>query len=169
MEDYDHSQALMVLMRRVLKQHRRNVDTLIQQYDVFPGQPPILLRLAKTDGLIQKDLAEHILIKPASLTTMLTRMEKSGMVTRQTDSQDQRISRVFLTEKGHRAALAVKEVMRDLEKKCFENFSDEEKELFKSMLLKIQIEMEDYNRESLSTEIENERYDILHESDNKGT
>lgn len=163
MQDYDHSQSLMVLIRRVLKQHRRNVDALIQQYEVFPGQPPILLRLAKKDGLIQKEIAEHIHIKPASLTTMLTRMEKSGMVTRRTDPHDQRISRVFLTEKGHRASHAVKKVMQDLEEKCFENFNDEEKELFKTMLLKIQSNMEDP-----SAEIANERYDILHESDNKG-
>jgi DNA-binding MarR family transcriptional regulator len=152
-EDYDHSQALMVLMRRVLKQHRRNVDTLIQDYGVFPGQPPILLRLAKTDGLVQKDLAEYIHIKPATLTTMLTRMEKSGMVMRKTDPQDQRISRVYLTEKGHQAALAVKEVMRELETKCFEHFTNEEKDLFKSMLLKIQTEMEDYYLKTQSSEI----------------
>lgn len=148
MEDYDHSQSLTVLMRRVLKQHRRNVDLLIQKYEVFPGQPPILLRLAKTDGLIQKDLAEYIHSKPATVTTMLTRMEKSGLVKRQTDPNDQRISRVYLTEKGRHAAGCVKEVMRELEERCFRSFRAEEKELFGRMLMQIQSEMNAFYEEN---------------------
>ena len=148
MEDYDHSESLTVLMRRVLKQHRRNVDLLIQKYEVFPGQPPILLRLAKTDGLIQKDLAAYIHSKPATVTSMLTRMEKNGLVERQTDPNDHRISRVYLTEKGRHAASFVKEVMRELESRCFQTFSKEEKEQFGRMLLQMQSEMNDFYEEN---------------------
>ena len=150
MEDYDHSESLTVLMKRVLKQHRHNVDLLIQKYEVFPGQPPILLRLAKTDGLIQKDLAAHIHSKPATVTSMLTRMEKNGLVKRQTDPNDHRISRVYLTEKGRHAASCVKEVMRELESRCFQTFSKEEKEQFGRMLLQVQSEMNDFYEEHRS-------------------
>ncbi|WP_400163462.1 MarR family winged helix-turn-helix transcriptional regulator [Brevibacillus sp. TJ4] len=146
MGDYDHSQALLVFMRRVLKLHRQNVDLLISKYEVLPGQPPILLRLLKEDGMVQKELAEEIYIKPATLTVTIDRMEKVGFVIRQPDPQDQRISRVFLTEKGRTAALAVREVMRELELKCFEHFSEEEKELFRSMLTKVNTAMLTYQQ-----------------------
>lgn len=151
MEDYDHSQSLTVLMRRVLKLYRQNVDLLISKYDVLPGQPPILLRLLQTDGMMQKELAEEIYIKPATLTVTIDRMEKSGHVLRQPDPQDQRVSRVYLTEKGRTAALAVKEVLRELESACFQPFSDEEKELFRSMLMRMSAELQTYQQSIQST------------------
>lgn len=141
MEDYDHSQSLLVLMRRILKLHRHIVDLLISKYEVLPGQPPILLRLLKEDGMVQKEIAEEIYVKPATLTVTIDRLEKAGHVIRKPDPQDQRVSRVFLTEKGRTAALAVKEVMRELELKSFEQFSPEEKEVFRAMLQQINTSM----------------------------
>lgn len=139
--EFDYSDALTHVMGHVLKLYRQNVDLLIQQYEVFPGQPPLLMRLAETDGLIQKELAKRINVKPATLTVMINRMVKSGLVTRKPDQQDQRVSRVYLTEKGRLATQAVKEALRVLENKCFEHFSAEEKELLRRLLQQMHAEM----------------------------
>jgi DNA-binding MarR family transcriptional regulator len=146
--DFDFSNALTHLMGHVMKLHRQNVDLLIQKYDVYPGQPPLLMRLAHTDGQIQKDLARRINVKPATLTVMINRMEKSGLVTRKPDQNDQRVSRVFLTDKGREAAQSVKEALRVLETKCFENFTEEETAFFRRMLERIHGDMETFYHEN---------------------
>ncbi|MCS7464973.1 MarR family transcriptional regulator [Paenibacillus doosanensis] len=140
--DYKHSDSLTHLMKSVLKLHRHNVDRLIQEYDVYPGQPPLLLRLAEQDGQIQKELAQKINIQPATLTVMITRMEKAGLLERRTDPEDQRVSRVYLTEKGRMATGKVKEALRTIEEACFGNFSLEEKLLFRRLLLQMQSDLQ---------------------------
>ncbi|EJL39440.1 MarR family transcriptional regulator [Brevibacillus agri] len=132
--EFDYSTALTHAMGHVMKLHKKNVEYLIQNYDVYPGQPILLMRLAKTDGLMQKELARRIQVKPATLTVMINRMEKCGLVERRADERDQRISRVFLTDKGRLATKAVKEALRILELKCFECFTDEEKIVLQGML-----------------------------------
>lgn len=117
-----------------MKMHRQNVEFLIQKYDVYPGQPILLMRLTENDGMIQKELARKIGVKPATLTVMINRMAKSGLVERKADERDQRISRVYLTDKGRMATTHVKEVLRVIEENCFIGFSEEEKDILRGLL-----------------------------------
>lgn len=125
------------LMRHVLKNHRSHVDRLIRDYDVYPGQPPLLLKLSDTDGLSQRELADSKGVKPATLTVMLQRMEKTGLIRRAADEKDQRVTRVYLTEKGRGASEAVKQAMEEVEARCFEGFLPEEKLLLRRFLLQM--------------------------------
>jgi DNA-binding MarR family transcriptional regulator len=145
--EFDYINALTQIMGHVMKLHRHNLDLLIQKYDVHPGQPPLLMRLYRHGGLMQRELARSMNVQPATLTVMINRMEKSGLVTRKSDPSDQRISRVYLTEKGKVATLAVKEALQLLETRCFENFTDEETTLLRGMLTRLHTEMEDIYRE----------------------
>ena len=146
--EFDYSEALTHTMGHVMKLHRANVEFLIQEYDVYPGQPILLMRLAKTDGLIQKELARRISVKPATLTVMINRMEKSGLVVRKPDERDQRISRVFLTDKGRIASQAVKEALRVLEIQCYEGFTSEEKQVLAGMLDRMHTNMQTFYLEN---------------------
>ena len=139
--DFNYSDTIMHLMSHVIKLYRQNVDSLIQEYDVYPGQPPLLLRLGETDGQIQRGLAESLNLAPATLTVMIHRMQKTGLVERKADEKDQRVSRVFLTDKGRLALHAVKEALQTLESKCFEHFSAEEKVLFQKYLQQVHSDM----------------------------
>ncbi|WP_028551294.1 MarR family winged helix-turn-helix transcriptional regulator [Paenibacillus sp. UNC451MF] len=140
--NFQHTDALTHLMKHVLKLHRQSIDKLIQEYEVYPGQPPLLLRLAEQDGQIQKELASRIHVQPATLTVMITRMEKVGLVERRTDPDDQRVSRVYLTDKGRFATEKVKGALHVIEDKCFEHFSLEEKLLFRRLLLQMHTDLE---------------------------
>ncbi|XOK63039.1 MarR family winged helix-turn-helix transcriptional regulator [Paenibacillus elgii] len=141
-----HDDSLTRLMRHVLKLHRHSVDLMIQKYDVFPGQPPLLMRLSERDGQSQKELADSMLIKPPTLTVMINRMEKTGLVERKPDPDDQRVSRVYLTGKGRQAAAGVQEALQVLEAKCFEHFNPEEKMLFRRLLWQVRDDLETFQR-----------------------
>jgi DNA-binding MarR family transcriptional regulator len=144
--EFDYSDALTHLMGHIMKLHRHNLDMRIQAYDVFPGQPQLLIKLSEEDGQIQKELARKIQVTPATLTVMVTRMVKSGLVVRKSVPNDQRISKVFLTEKGRRAASAVKKALREIEAKCFEHFNSEEQLLLRRLLLQMHTNLEDFKR-----------------------
>ncbi|MBB6669869.1 MarR family winged helix-turn-helix transcriptional regulator [Cohnella nanjingensis] len=130
--------SLTHLMRHVLKQHRREVDRLIHEYEVYPGQPPVLFRLCEQDGLSQRELAQRVRLTPATLTVMLTRMEKTGLVERRPDDRDQRISRVYMTAKGRAALDAVGGAIRSVEQRAFAGFLPEEQLLLRRLLMQMQ-------------------------------
>ncbi|UJF33463.1 MarR family winged helix-turn-helix transcriptional regulator [Paenibacillus hexagrammi] len=129
--------SLIHLMKHAVKLHRQTVDKQIQPYDVHPGQPPLLLRLSEQDGQSQSELAARIHVTPATLTVMVDRMEKAGIVERRTDPNDQRVSRVYVTDKGRLATEAVKKAILEADEKCFEHFLPEEKLLLRRFLLQI--------------------------------
>lgn len=101
------------------------------------GQPKILDYLLSHDGAAQKDIAHGCHIEPGTLTTLLNRMEKNGMVERRMLNGNRRSLYVFMTEKGKQQANAVAKAFNELEEKAFFGFSKEEREIFMDNLIKI--------------------------------
>ncbi|WP_020619367.1 MarR family winged helix-turn-helix transcriptional regulator [Paenibacillus daejeonensis] len=145
-------ESLTRLMVRTHKLFRHNVDLQIRAFDVYPGQPPLLLRLVRMDGLSQKELAGHMHVQPATLTVMINRMAKNGLLERRPDDRDQRVQRVFLTEKGRTAAAAVQDALGSLEEYSFARFSDSEKALFRELLERMRTDLEAFRAQQEESE-----------------
>jgi DNA-binding MarR family transcriptional regulator len=64
-------------------------------------------------------------------------MEKAGFVERRQDAEDQRVSRVYLTDAGRNIRDAVEGVWSELEGQAFAGFSSEERALLSRFLLRI--------------------------------
>lgn len=125
------------VFRQVSRMHHQAVSALLAGKGVYPGQPPLLRALAEQDGQIQKELAEKMSITPATLNVMIGRMEKAGLVERRSDPADQRISRVYITEAGRAANQSLRDVLDWMETTCFENFTMEERVIFRRLLLQM--------------------------------
>jgi DNA-binding MarR family transcriptional regulator len=67
---------------------------------IRPGMGQVLFRLYERDDRIIKDLAESTLLAHATLTGLLRRMEKSGLVACRSCPDDGRAVRVRLTSKA---------------------------------------------------------------------
>lgn len=139
--DYSMQKAFgQVIRLEFLHMHK-----LLKNTGIYPGQPPLIFALHKKDGQSQKELADNLSIKPATMTVMIKRMEKANMVERKPDSKDQRITRVFLTDKGQQAYKSLIEVHKTIEKISFSNFSDEEREEFRRYLVRIKNNLQENN------------------------
>jgi DNA-binding MarR family transcriptional regulator len=82
-------------MRGYLVHRLGSLSVTFEQYQVLIG-------LSEGDHIPQHVLAERITLEPSSMTRMLNRMEKSGLVTRVDDEADSRVRHVILTTKGRR-------------------------------------------------------------------
>ena len=105
--------------------------------ELSAGQPKVLEYLIEHDGVAQKDIAEACIIEPATATSLLARMEKTGLIDRRSREDDQRYILVYLTEKGRARAEASVNVLSDVEEHVFEGFSDAEREAFISYLKRV--------------------------------
>lgn len=119
--------SLHFIFRQLMRLHHYRANMLLNSLGVHPGQPSVLFMLEHNDGMSQKEIAEKLKLKSATVTVMLKRMEKNELLYRKTDAMDLRISRVYLTEAGRDKIKKIKERFKSLDNECFHGFSREER------------------------------------------
>lgn len=149
--DYILTDSLYYAFGKVMRMYYIRTHSVLDKIGLYPGQPPLLIALSHKDGQSQKELSERLRVKPATITVMIKRMEKSELLEKKSDEKDQRISRVYLTSKGREASRALKEIVIDMEEQCFKNLTQEERILLRRLLLQV--------ADNLSVDVENEKDD----------
>ena len=137
MMNSQESHSLYRVFCQVVRFHYYRTYTLLEKIGVYPGQHPLLFSLAKKGGQSQKELAEKLHIKAATMTVMLNRLEKSELIKRCADDDDRRVSRVYLTEKGRKTSREVKKALKTIDEECFGNFTAEERDLLRKFLMQM--------------------------------
>jgi DNA-binding MarR family transcriptional regulator len=131
------SASIGALLVQICKAHRNKAQELLSRIDLYPGQEFLLLNLWPEDGLTHSEVAESLCVQPATVTKMLDRLVRTGLVRRQQDSDDQRISRVYLTEKGRDLLQPIEQVWDELEQVSFAKLTLEERLLLRRILMQI--------------------------------
>lgn len=101
------------------------------------GQPKILEYLYEHDGSVQKEIALACGIEPATVTSLLSRMEKNGIIERKMQNDNRRYLYVYLTKKGKEEADYVKKAFNILDGIALKDFTNKEKELFIEYLKRV--------------------------------
>ena len=131
----EHMVRRLISRARDLK-HKR-VHDLMDELGLYQGQAFVLYALWDQDGLTQSELTERLNRSPSTITKTVQRMEKAGFVERRSDDNDERISRVCLTDAGREIQSAVEEVWNRLDRQIFAGFNAQELALFHDFLLRI--------------------------------
>jgi DNA-binding MarR family transcriptional regulator len=120
--------TLHMTLIRLTKTHRRKAHAEFSKVGITEGQPKILDFLSVNDGSIQREIANSCNIEPATVTSLLSIMEKAELIYKNQDPKDKRVLKVFLTEKGKMAQKEVEKIFNQIDMECFEGFSEEEKD-----------------------------------------
>ena len=107
--------------------HRAKFSKLAEKENIFPGQLPILVFISQNNGCTQKNIADVLNFRAASITDSLKRMEKAGLIIRKQDNKDLRVIRVFITESGIKHMQIGIKISYRMEECYFKGFSEEEK------------------------------------------
>ncbi|QHB28744.1 transcriptional regulator [Pseudomonas monteilii] len=94
-----------------------------------------VVRILRRQGELESyQLAELACILKPSMTGVLKRLERDGLVARRKSELDQRRVLVSLTVKGHQAFLAMSEEMKDGYEKIVKQVSEENLQLLMQLL-----------------------------------
>lgn len=105
--------------------------------NIHHGKGRILSVLFHHEGMTQKELAEHISVRPQSLSESLARLEEEGLICRERSEKDKRELLLFLTERGKTHAEEIRIKRNEHAEEFFSVLSDEEKETLGALLTKI--------------------------------
>ena len=132
--DAEEPKSVDHLLAQVSRLHRGRVHSLVGALGLHRGQPQLLFALWEEDGLTHSQLAERMMVTPATISRMVQRMEKTGFLTRRVDPTDERVSRVYLSPAGREVQAALRQVWRTMEEETFAGLSDEELAALSSLL-----------------------------------
>ena len=119
--------------------------------DAFNGaQGRILYVLWQEDGVPIKIISEKSGLAITSLTTMLERMEKNGLISRKTDEADKRKTLLFLTDKAKELKEAYDSVSNEMGNIYYRDFTDKEILQFEEYLNRIRVNLEEWSDKLVS-------------------
>jgi len=101
------------------------------------AQGMILFHLWYQDGMAQNILAQALHITPPTATNTLQRMERNGWIERRRSATDQRIVRVYLTEKAEALRQEARTAFRELDRELTSVLTDNERAVLMASLLKV--------------------------------
>ena len=101
---------------------------------ITPAQSATLFLLKRKDGQTMSELTQELSIDNSTLTGLVDRLERSGFVRRNASTADRRSSHVYITESGNQEIERAKAVIRRVNDRIREDFSEEELASFKKIL-----------------------------------
>lgn len=117
---------LLATLSEVIKHiHLRSYHTL-NDMQIYPGQPKLIMLIKENEGITQKELAEKNFVTPATITGMLGKLEAKKYVYRVPDEVDKRIMRVYLTPEGTEFAKHAKIFISSMISQIFDGVTDDE-------------------------------------------
>jgi DNA-binding MarR family transcriptional regulator len=95
------AQSLRLAVMRLARRLRQQSEA-----DMTPSMLSALSTIERHGPMTLRELAAHERVQPPTVTTVLGRLESAGLVSRDTDLDDRRVSWVSLTSDGRRLAEA---------------------------------------------------------------
>lgn len=126
------SGRLGITLNRTLLQHFRDNSIPLTR-----EQWSVLAVLWKREGCSQQVLANETYRDKPSITRLVDKMEKEGLVVRKPDKEDRRLNLIFLTPKGRSYEKKALEVVTKIEQIATQGLKSDEISFFKETVKKI--------------------------------
>jgi DNA-binding MarR family transcriptional regulator len=132
------------LMGGVCRLHHTRADQAMERIGLYRGQAILLMILSRHDGVTHSEIAEKLRISPAAATKVIKRMEEAGYVQRQADPADERVSRVYLQDRGRALIAEIERSFGKLDREMFEGVPEAELVRFRDLLTHMAANLQRY-------------------------
>lgn len=106
------------------------------------GARRVMYHLSLEEGVTQLSLVRATGLKAPTISLILQKMERDGLVNRRTDDLDMRMTRVTLTELGRETNLILEKTENQMTEIMNRYITDEESEFVRKLLLKMHENLE---------------------------
>ena len=124
------------LLKIAANQITRGLDLFAHKYDTTWMQMSVIDYLSRQSDkeMFQRDIEHEFFIQRSTATVLLQRMEKRGLLYRQSSTTDARQKSVYLTDKSRNLETEINQFMNHQQKVLEENFSSAEIATFEKIL-----------------------------------
>lgn len=137
MSNFSQFQELTVHLSKLRKMSAKSQSELLKPYDISNRHATYIIALSEDNGMTMKELSDALCVDPANTTRVIATLTEKGYVVNDCKKSGCRKFKVFLTEKGNELASQIKEGIKNNNQKIFSVLTDEEREMFWQLLLKV--------------------------------
>jgi len=94
------AEQVLTEMRRIIRATQLNAKTLAAHSQLTVSQLMVLQLLSANGEMTPRQLAQHVNLTQATMTTLLDRLEERNFISRRRSSQDKRRVHVTLSQEG---------------------------------------------------------------------
>lgn len=131
---FDLDDCIAFITNKSAKKLADEFNRRLQEHGTTRVQWIALFYIGKAGEISQKELSDYMDIKESSMVRLIDRMEKEELVERRKDSEDRRITKIILTDKGK---FLIEELMprgQEFQDDVLKGISKEDLEVFKEVL-----------------------------------
>ena len=130
--DAPERRRLPILLRRAWYGLNQAFRRRIAHTGVTPDQFTVMRTILEgdPDGLLQSELTRLMASDPNTIASLVERMEKAGLIGRQTHERDRRAYRIRLQPEGKRKYEQVREIALGLQSEVLSALPEEKREKF---------------------------------------
>ncbi|MFG6597695.1 MULTISPECIES: MarR family winged helix-turn-helix transcriptional regulator [Sulfitobacter] len=122
------------LMNRIMGRYNAALSAEMAALGLTTPQMRSLAVLSVTDGILIRELAVYAVVQQSTLSRALDALVRDGLVRRETDANDSRATRVYLTDQGREAYARLWPHMAQAYEAMFKGIGTEEKAAFVATL-----------------------------------
>jgi DNA-binding MarR family transcriptional regulator len=130
--------CIVFLLAKAYQKAHGNLKKRLHPYGLTPIQNLILEALREEDGLSAGDIGKRLVLDNATLSGVLERLAERGWIEKQTDPNDKRLLRIYLTNKAKALQSELGEERDNANEEILRTLSVEEKVLLKRLLRDVQ-------------------------------
>ncbi len=142
MKNNDYKKSYGASLLHILGATQRHIEKIIaERISNTPfriSQVPTILLLEEKPGLSQKDICDYLSLEQPTIASTLKKLEREGSIFRETDKNDRRITRYYLSESSLRFAPKVREIIATIENKIVEHLDTLDLEQLKKDIVKVE-------------------------------
>ena len=127
----------------------KNMEKGLKDYGLNYGNPKIILHLSKNEGCRQIDIARENYVETATLSTVLSNMEKNGLIERKRLEDNKRSYAIYPTEKGREIFRLVRSQYDATGDIAFAGFSGKELEELSNYLERVTENLRNADRKDI--------------------
>ena len=120
--------------REMLHLHRQAILKMLARRGYQHSEVVCLPLLIGNDGISQRDLAASLHLSRPQVTRIVQALEKDGIVARRADAEDQRLTRVYVTDKGRRREREMRSFWREYLERTIGTLSETDRLEFERLL-----------------------------------
>ncbi|HIT87022.1 MAG TPA: MarR family transcriptional regulator [Candidatus Coprocola pullicola] len=110
------------------------LNSQLSAYDITPSQYGVLSCLWTREYATPKQISEILCLETSTISGVLDRMQKKGLVERFVNKEDRREIRVVVTEKGKALQEPIQQIIETVNEVVLRDFSEEEVQRLKENL-----------------------------------
>ncbi|MBT1064807.1 MarR family transcriptional regulator [Bowmanella sp. Y26] len=134
MEKHDE---LLVALRKVIRAIDLHSKKLEREVGLTGPQLLVMRAITRFDGAMVKEIADDTNLSPATITSILDRLQTRELIIRQRSTEDKRKVGVYLTENGTKALKSAPKMLQEHFIRRFDDLKDWEQSLLVSSMQRL--------------------------------